>query len=337
VTFRPTESAKHLRQRLKNIGLSDPAIEAAWPAWWSDDAESSSSARTELRFSIARKLGLDPHSLLDEGEPKFVWRGAARFKHLLGESETEQFAITSFGTALASTLITGTEHWIPVAERTPAELRGAILHSQPSVRLLDLLSTAWSVGIPVVHLRVFPRSRKRMSAMAVRVGERYAILLAKDAEYPALVAFYVAHELGHIALGHLRQERAIIDLDFPALAATPTDPEEVAADRFALALLTGTATPTVLPLDGEAGARSLAQAALDASKELQIEPGTLALCFGYSTGKWAIANAAMQYIYAAPKPVWREVNRIALAQLSLERISDDVQAYLLAVLGDLGT
>jgi hypothetical protein len=66
---------------------------------------------------------------------------------------------------------------------------------------------------------------------------------------------------------------------------------------------------------------------------LRIEPGTLALCFGYSSGNWAVANAAMERIYSSAKPVWREVNQIALRELSLEEVTEDVQAYLMAVLG----
>src|SRR5258708_31770465 len=102
-----TTNALMLRRRLRQVGLSDPAVVAAWPTWWSEDADASPSAVSELRFSIARKLGLDPRSLLDSSDgPKFLWRDEARFKHLTGESESELSAITSFGTALAGILIT---------------------------------------------------------------------------------------------------------------------------------------------------------------------------------------------------------------------------------------
>src|SRR6266478_1051876 len=92
------EHARRFRQRLRGFGFTDPAIDAAWPSWWSDEAESSFSAQTELRFSIARKLGLEPRSLLeDETEPRFIWRDEARFKRLSGESDLERAGITSFG------------------------------------------------------------------------------------------------------------------------------------------------------------------------------------------------------------------------------------------------
>jgi hypothetical protein len=328
------QNAIQLRQRLKRVGLSDLAVNAAWPTWWSDDADASSSAQAELRFSIARKLGLDPHSLLeDDEEPRFIWRDEAKFKHLSGEGDLERSAITSFGAALGSILVAATQTWTPVADTSSIDLRNVILQNQPYVRLLDLLSICWSVGVPIVHLRVFPWPRKRMAAMAVRVDLRHAILLGKDSLYPPHIAFYVAHELAHIALRHLARQSIVVDLEDFALTSPDTDPEEAAADAFALSLLTGEPSPRVLSVSHRVGARGLADAALRASDDLRIEPGTLALCFGYSTGKWAIANASMRYIYSSRKPVWSEVNKVASLQLSLDHVPEDTRSYLQSVLG----
>ncbi len=325
------EDASRLRWRLKQVGLTDPAISAAWPTWWSDAAEASTSARTELRFSLARKLGLDPRSLLEEGEqPRFIWRDEARFKHLSGESLLELSAITSFGTALARYLVSATAP-APSTTWDSLGLRRAILRRQQYVRLVDLLAVCWSFGMPVVHLRIFPCERKRMAAMAVRVTDRNAIMLGKDAMYPPHIAFYLAHELGHIALGHLARSPVLVDLDHPGLSSAD-DLEEVAADRFALELLTGFPDLRVLPRSGHSAAE-LARVALESSSELRIEPGTLALCFGYSTKRWPTANAALRRIYSTRHPVWDAVNKLALNQLSLDLIPDDAGTYLKTVLG----
>ena len=331
------ENAARLKQRLQGMGLSNPAIEAAWPTWWSDDADASASAKAELRFSLSRKLGLDPHSLLDDAQvPRFVWRDIARFKHLKGETEIERAGITSFGVALGSVLASAIASWRPLAGMSAREMRDALIGGRPFIELADLLAIAWSVGIPIVHLRVFPWPQKRMAAMAVQIGRRSVILLGRDSEYPPQIAFYIAHELAHLALGHVEAGNVIVDLDASDLAAAETDPEENAADRYALEVLTGQDSPVVLSGTGRGGARSLADAVLGASGELGIEPGTLALCFGYSTKKWAVANAAMRYIYAAPKPVWQEVNDVAREQLDFDRIPHDSRAYLAAVLGTRG-
>jgi hypothetical protein len=330
------DSASRLKRRLRKVGLSDPAIDAAWPTWWSDAADASASAQTELRFSLARKLGLDPHSLLeDDEEPRFIWRDEARFKHLSGERQLELSAITSFGTALARYLITATTYSPHAVGWTSTGLRSAILRNQPYVRLGDLLAVSWAFGIPAIHLRVFPCDRKRMSAMSVRFGDRNAIMLAKDSEYPAQIAFYLAHEFAHIALGHLSQEPIVVDLDHPDLGSPEGDPEEIAADRFALELLTGLPEPKVLP-KSEYSAQELARVAQGESSRLRIEAGTLALCFGYSTRDWATANAALRRIYSSRQPVWADVNKLALNQLALDLIPDDARAYLEAVLGVVG-
>lgn len=73
--------SKALVKELKDAGLSDHAINAAWPTWWDDAAASSPSARAELRFALSRKLGLSPQSLLGE-RVEFVWQDEARFKNL---------------------------------------------------------------------------------------------------------------------------------------------------------------------------------------------------------------------------------------------------------------
>src|SRR5208282_5051994 len=107
-----------------------------------------------------------------------------------------------------------------------------LLRSRPFVGLPDLLALCWAAGTPVVHLRIFPCRRKRMVAMSVRAGDRSAILLAKDSMYPAQVAFYLAHEIAHIALGHLSRETAIVDLELDRPNFASSDEEERDADEF---------------------------------------------------------------------------------------------------------
>jgi hypothetical protein len=199
--------------------------------------------------------------------------------------------------------------------------------------MVDLLALCWSAGLPVAHLRVFPWPQKRLAAMTVRVDSRLAILLGKESLYPAPIAFYLAHELGHIMLAHLADDVALVDLEESQIGGGQRDADEVAADGFALELLTGEPEPVVLPAGPASSSRELARVALGSAMSLAIEPGTLAMCFGWSTGKWKTANAAMPRIYASAKPVWQEVNGIARQQLRLAHLTDDARDYLDAILG----
>lgn len=335
-----SNESKKLRDRLDTLGLSRAAIDAVWPAWWSDEAEGSPSAQAELRFGISRRLGIDPRSLLGaDEEPRFLWGGEeARFKNISNESEIERTGISSFGRAVASIVLRATRSDASdIGGQTPQALREAILASgKPFVDLSSLLALCWGVGIPVIHLRVFPWPQKRMAAMTVRVGDRWAILLGRDSEYPAPIAFSLAHELGHIGLLHLSSDQTIIDFDPLAETLNSDDEEEDTADKFALELLTGRPELEVSEAETSAAASpsGLAAVALQEATALQIEPGTLALCFGYSTQKWETANGALKAVYANAAPVWQEVNGVARTQLELEDVPADAARFLSTVLGE---
>lgn len=316
------------------MGLSQAAIDAAWPHWWSVEAAGSTSANLELHFSVARKLGLDPQSLVDASRrPEFRTLEHARFKNLTSETDEERAAISSFGIAVATLLIPGVPVG-PFREFDVRQARVSLLKQHQFVGLLELLELCWAIGVPVVHLRVLPREQKRMAAMAVSIGGRGAILLARDSVYAPKIAFYLAHELGHLVLGHLGIESAIVDLGSePGERKGENDVEELAADRFALELLTGSGNTEILPSQGHYNAPGLASAALAAAEELRIEPGTLALCLGYSTSNWALVNSAMQFIYGPGQPVWRIVNQVAASQLQISEIPEDARPFIESVLG----
>jgi Zn-dependent peptidase ImmA (M78 family) len=326
-------NAKKLRRDLRKLGLSGPAISAAWPAWWSDEAELSASARAELRFSLARKLGLDPRSLFNDDSPRFVWRDETKFKRISSETERELSAISAFGSSIARALVAATAAGPSIEGLNAERLRNSILAKQTYVRLVDLLGLCWALGIPVIHLRVFPLSAKRMCAMTVRISERYAVLLGKDAEYPAPIAYYLAHEIGHVALGHLKAGAAVVDLQDPLKPTKVADADEIGADAFALELLTGKPEFTVDTKTRRFTAAQLAQTLLETAEGTRVEPGTLALCFGHSTGQWAKANAALRAIYTTSRPVWAEVNQIAARELDWTTMPEDLALFARAVMG----
>jgi Zn-dependent peptidase ImmA (M78 family) len=330
------ESAADFRRRLiRQAGLAPSIVDAAWPDWWSEQADGSESAKTELRFSIARKLGLDPRTLLDDQAPRWIWDDAARFKSFRGDVQGHQPAISSFGMALGRILLRATDS--PNIELRgqigAAQLRALMLQSRPMVGLIELLQLAWGLGIPVIHLRTYPLSAKQMSAMSVCVHDRYAIFLAKDSQYPAPSAFHLAHELGHIFLGHLASGQSIVDLGGLGDPDDEDDDEEHAADAFAMELLTG--VPDLrFQIEGEGrGARRLAGQALSVQEEHRIEAGIVALAYGFQTQNWSTAIASLRHVYEQPFPVWQAVNRIAERNILWPDLEDESESYLRAVMG----
>ncbi len=267
--------------------------------------------------------------MLREESPTFVWSDRTKYKNLSAESDFEQSALASFGGGVARALLQGTGTTQYTLSRGPSAgfIRQAILNEQPFVRLGDLVALCWALGIPVGYLRVFPLPAKRMSAMVVQVDGRYAILLGKSARFPAPVAYYLAHELGHIALGHLQGQSALIDIGDPLLALG-SDDEEVAADRFALELLTGFPEPHIATDTRSFLARQLAETAARSAQELKIEPGTIALCFGHETGRWDKTYGALRYIYGVGRPIWAEINAVLVQQLDWSQLTTEIAQYL---------
>lgn len=324
-------SPKQLRIELGRAGIANAAIDAVWPQWWSSDAESSLSATAELTFTVARRLGLSPQGLLD-GEAKFVWRAETKYKHLNAATSREEVAVSSFGCAVARAVIAGTAEALT---DTPGamDIRAAILRDAAVVDAPALLSVAWGLGIPVLQLRIFPLPQKRMHAMSVGIRGRAAILLAREVSYLAPMVFTLAHEIGHVLMGHLAGTDAVVDIEDPLRSPQLNDQEEVEADRFALELLTGHAEPQVVTSADRFSATQLADAVTEEGPRRGIDPGVLAMCAGHSTGQWERAYGALKMIPPQQQNVSGYINGIAERQLNWPAMTSDGRDYVHAVMG----
>lgn len=325
-----TREVNSIREELRRTGLTARAIDAAWPEWWSREAESSSSAMTELRFTVARRLGLSPRSLF-EGQPEFAWRDETKFKNLGAVTPEEATILSSFGQPIGTYLVQA----VSERSRIPSEssvLRQAILESSSRVGLGELLSVCWGIGIPVIQLQLFPLRQKRMQAMAVKVGTRFAILLGRESRYAAQVAYIVAHELGHIASAHLRDSVALLDVTDP-LQIDSSDTEETEADRYALGLLTGNEELRVEPESPRFNAPQLADAVIRRSSVEVVDPGVLALCLSHSTGHWRRGYAALKLMYPDAVTLGPQINALARSQMEWDSLSWDGREYLAKVMG----
>jgi hypothetical protein len=326
-----TLSPQQLRRELRKAGIANAAIDAAWPQWWSDEAAESVSATAELTFTVARRLGLSPRALFD-GSPQFLWRDETKFKNLKSQTSGEQAALASFGMAVGRSALAATAPINMPSNLDAIVLRNAILVQREYVTPIELLSFCWSVGVPVLQLRVFPLPQKRMHAMTVQVDGRHAILLGFETKYAAQAAYIIAHEIGHILLGHLSESGALMELGDPLREDNPDD-EEATADHFALELLTGSPNPEILADAGSYSSRQLASAALKAAKREKIDPGVLALCLGHSTKQWGKSFGALKMIPPGEQEVGRMINDLAESQFDWESLPYSAQEYLGRVMG----
>lgn len=270
--------------------------------------------------------------MFDEGDAVFIWHGDAKFKGLDVQSDVEHQALVGYATALSKLIFACSD--FPTGGKlqhtAPDALREAILEVAPLVGVSQLLGLAYTMGIPVLYLQVFPLESKRMTAMSLKTENQHLILIGRNARYSAWLSFYVAHELAHILMGHLGVSGVLVDAE---INGEGVDDEEAHADRFALTLLTGRSNPEFEINREPKTATELANAVAHAGKATQIDPGTLALCYGFSTKDWVRANGALKCLYGSGRDLWLDINTAATQHLDFSRLTEDNAAYLSTVLG----
>lgn len=113
----------------------------------------------------------------------------------------------------------------------PTVIRERVIGEQGELTLAALCEWAWGMGIVVI-----PMSGPGFSAAAWHVDERPTVVLKATQEYNAHWLFELAHEVGHLALGHASGNDWVVDVDQPKPQST-VDTQEREANDFALSLL----------------------------------------------------------------------------------------------------
>jgi Zn-dependent peptidase ImmA (M78 family) len=122
------------------------------------------------------------------------------------------------------------EPYSPIS-KDPRQTRSQVIADRGGVTLESLLHWSWTVGIPVVPLH----GSGTFVAAAWQVASRPVVVIKDTRPLSAYWLFDLAHELGHIALGHTANA-GIIDIDSPQ-PQRQTDSQEQEANAFALDLL----------------------------------------------------------------------------------------------------
>lgn len=334
--IRTSTTEEKLRSHLRRDGMTERAIDAIWPKWWSTEAEQSVSARAELHFSLARRLALPPQSLFND-QPKFIWRRDAKYKNLGDLGDLESALLASFCVGFGRHLISSVRSSFAVGDTAPlpsaAQLRDILLRERPVVDLHTLLVFCWGVGIPIVQLSLFPLRNKGLHAVTTRSGDRFAIMIGRITNFRAQACFWIAHEIGHIALGHLGDSCALLDVEDPL--GQSDDEEERAADEYALELLTGAPQPTIDTGSSEYTASQLARAVDAEGTKYAIDPAILALCTAHQDRRWEQAFGALK-ILGDESDVSARLNDLASSQIDLDLLPTDDQEFVLTVMGQFG-
>jgi len=323
---------KALYSRLSKVGFTRAYIrKTALPSWWDDEAANSPSGYAHVLLLLSRHLGVELASLQDSSAAiRLRAFGLCKFKKAGNVSEDDLALSRVMATRAAQLAAEATPKPFESLPANAGEIRQQILDGNTRwVGLRDLTRWCWDRGIPVLHFDHFPKNARRPHGFAALVQDRPVIVLCKRAKYSAWLLFILAHELGHIALGHISSDGTLID---DHIDEASTDLEEQQANAFALELLTGSATKRIIAVGRWPNASDLAEAAGQLGRSGMIDPGHIVLNYAHSMGPtfYAVGNAALKQLESKNHAVG--IVRTEMAErLDWSRLPEDSSEFLMRV------
>ena len=324
-----TPPMERLYERLSGIGFApDYVRDNVLPKWWDDDISQNPAGYMQAADVIATLLGLDLESVLDDSASlrhREVGRQCLKLRRGVAEAELAQAkCICTRAAELAHASMLTPFTGIP---SSGAEIRQEILGTGVRhVDLQSLLQYCWGRGIPVVYVSELPPGAKKPDGVAARIEGRPVIGLCKVTPFSAWLVFILAHELGHIARGHVDEDGILADEDVTYNVA---DDQERAADAFAVELLTGDPNKQYDPA-GDLKTGELAKYAQAIGSFEQVDPGVVALNYAKHKDRWGPGINALKILEPGAKATLT-VHAEAFRRLRLDLLAEEERSFLQSI------
>ena len=181
-----------------------------------------------------------------------------------------------------------------------------------------------------MHVSEMPEGLKKMDGLCLRIGDRPVIILSKKSSFQAWHLFITAHELAHCALDHIERDEILVDYSVgeDSYLMADGDPEEVASDRFAIALLNGDHNIQYTSVE-KANSAELADAAIKRQQSHQVDAGHVILNYGYRNNAWKVAQSALRRIDKGDAP--KTINDYLFHHLKLNMLPHSSVEFLFKV------
>ncbi|MCO8310345.1 ImmA/IrrE family metallo-endopeptidase [Pseudomonas mandelii] len=319
-------TVQNLYSALDKQGISKRKLALLLPEWWTDEVEASPSGVQQAKVYLAKALSLRMRPF-SETPPRIEFDLPAdkRFKKSAKTSEADvNLAVALARSASRLALSALDTQFAPPPPDALAIREHLLLSGAPWVSLSALLDYCWSIGIPVIHLAT-PLLGRKMDGIAMAINGRPSIVLSNNRKSGFLL-FHLAHELGHIALGHVGANGTIVDDEIKKDGALDKDADELAADQFAIQLLTGN-THGNFKLQQLMKTAMLARLAIQYGKDHKIDPTHIVLNCAHNDKRiFALCVSAANFI-AGESTDQEMVTDFVFRQLQ-ENLKDDSEHLL---------
>jgi Zn-dependent peptidase ImmA (M78 family) len=291
---------------LEIMGLPNSFVEEfIFPSWWKSALENDNSSIHNLQnliISVSDRLMLN----IDFASEKslFVFKEIPNLRYGLQKNINETGIFIRIATSIArhiSRLVL--KNYIPISNN-PQLVRDSILKKRPCIDLDGLLYFCWEHGIPVVHPSIYVQQKikgmSRFGGMVAMYQNNPVIVIGSVTQKSeTLLSFCLAHELGRIACGHLRNGILVDELFSDELI----DAERTEADAFATSLLFGNVT---LLWREKLNSKKLYLEAIRLSTIYKVSSSLVVLNYAWQTKDWRAAMTVLKKLEPeanAPKKI----------------------------------
>lgn len=315
-------------RRLSKAGFKDEFVRPALlPDWWEEACDQDPDLVPDFEMRVARFMGLslsrvrDPDAIL--GSPIYPGAQLRRVRDI--DHDRLAPAIHS-AIQIAAAVVRSLREPAPQPVVSPPdglEWREKIERGGVNITLDDILGDLWLRGIPVVPLELLPAPS--FQAIACIVENRPVIVLSYKHDEPGRVAFLIAHEAGHIAVGDCLPDQPVVDEEEEI-----RDDTEIRVDQYARDVLVGSdKVPTL-----QAGEfKQLANESARLEQETGVDAGTIISAWASNTHDYAKATMALRALYLN-SGARRRMSQHFNSHVDLEAATESDRNLLRCVHGD---
>ncbi len=303
------------------------------PEWVTPEVLADDAASSEVAAILAKRLALRVSPLFAQTpHVESLRRNDPKYKRSIPNKSKDLTAATSVAVAVAESIAAACTTPFKAFPETAGALRDVVLSKVGGkwLGLRNLLMMCWAHGVPVIYLSEVGEGIAKMDGMVVHTENRPVIVLSKASDLWAWQLYILAHEVGHIALGHVDPDEILVDeeLGKDSYAMEDSDPDERAADAFAIELLNGRRDASYRVSDEKVNSATLADVAYRYGVQQKIDPGHIVLNFAHNTGKWAVGIAAARMLQDQNPPAPLVINEATWGHLDESVFPDDTLAFL---------
>ena len=321
-----------LFEKLLKLGLrEDDVRRLGLPSWWNDELNNKPAAVLEGAGHIAKRLHLDLSSLLKEAqEAQFKPLPQTKFKYHLQQGSDVPSTSHQLASRVAELVALGVQKpFVPIPSDVN-QIRVEILQDSPQVNLESILSYCWKHGIAVVYFNDYPAKTRKITGLIQWRGDRPVIVLSSQRTQPSWLTFHLAHELGHLALGHVKEGILIDD----EIDNKSDDQEEIDSNQFAVKLMINDLDNCLANEKFNSAAHLKSKINKLLKSDQTVDPCAIAWNYAWHTGSnYGFSQQAIRILNPS-NDGHTIINQFLGSHVDWESLSDDNADHLERILGD---